>query len=254
MSAGTGPRRIVVLGATSTIAEATARRYAASRASILLAGRGADRLDAVKADLEVRGASWVLSWPVDLAATPDAAAELTRMTEAIGGVDAIFLFYGVLGDQRRAESDMVGLEEMLRVNFSSAAAWCVAAAGILEQQKHGVLVVTSSVAGDRGRQSNYLYGAAKAGITVLVEGIAHRLAPSGARAVAVKLGFVDTKMTAHMPKSGPLWAKPEAVARHMQRIADDRASPPVVYLPWFWRPIMTVVRAIPVSIFHRTKL
>ena len=124
---------------------------------------------------------------------------------------------------------------------------------MLERQKGGVLLAIGSVAGDRGRQSNYVYGSAKAGLSVLVEGLAHRLAPSGARAVVIKLGFVDTPMTAHINKSGPLWAKPDEIASALKRVI-ERHSAPVVYIPWFWRPIMAVVRNVPSAIFHKTKL
>jgi NAD(P)-dependent dehydrogenase (short-subunit alcohol dehydrogenase family) len=243
-----------MLGALSAIGEATARCYAGNGAQLLLAGRNADRLAQVATDLQARGAARAMAWKLDLAMVENVEAEFAKMTYEFGGVDAVFLFYGVLGDQRKAESDTRELREIIRVNFASAAEWCVAAAGVLERQKHGVLLAISSVAGDRGRQSNYVYGAAKAGLSVLVEGIAHRLASSGARAVVVKLGFVDTPMTAHMAKSGPLWAKPDLIARRLQRIADGGRSPPVVYLPWFWRPIMAVIRNVPIPIFHRTKL
>ncbi len=176
------------------------------------------------------------------------------MAAALNGkIDAILLFYGFLGEQTQAERSIEDLRKIIDVNFSSAAAWCVAAAGLLEKQDHGVLIAASSVAGDRGRKSNYIYGAAKAGLTVLVEGIAHRLARTKARAVAVKLGFVDTPMTAHITKGGPLWAKPSDVARRLKQIA-EHPDKPIVYVPAFWRPIMFVIRNIPTAIFHRTNL
>jgi len=250
----TDGKRIVVLGALSSIAEAVSRRFAVDGAHLLLAGRNAERLEQVAADLRARGSPQALASPLDLATVDDAQGELAKMVEALGGkVDAVLLFYGVLGDQHSAETDGAELRRIIGVNFASAAEWCVAAAGILERQRHGMLLAVSSVAGDRGRQSNYAYGAAKAGLTVLVEGIAHRLAPFGSRAVVVKLGFVDTAMTAHINKSGPLWSQPDAIARQVHRIV-ERPSGPVVYLPWFWRPIMGVIRNIPAIVFHKTKL
>src|SRR5262249_51154033 len=159
-------------------------------------------------DLLARGAKTCRTWPGDLAAVTDATAELGGMAQALGGsVDAVLLFYGVLGDQKLAERDVGEARRIVGVNFTSAAEWCLAAAALLERQNAGVLVAVSTVAGDRGRQSNYVYGAAKAGLTTLVEGIAHRLARTRARAVVIKLGFVDTPMTAHIEKGGPLWAK-----------------------------------------------
>lgn len=250
----TSPSTVVLLGALSTIAVALARRLAADGAHLVIAGRGAERLSQMAADLEARGAGKVVTRAMDFVATPDAARELDGIVDALGGsVDAIVVIYGMLGDQRAAERDLAELDLIIDVNFASAARWCVAAAGILERQKNGVLVAVSSVAGDRGRQSNYVYGAAKAGLATLVEGLAHKLAPSGARAVAVKLGQVDTAMTAHIDKRGPLWAKPDAIALQLQRII-AHPTRPVVYLPWFWRPVMSVIRNIPTPIFHRTRL
>ena len=152
-----------------------------------------------------------------------------------------------------AERDPGEAARIIDVNFTAAVPWCLAAAALLERQKAGRLVVVSSVAGDRGRQSNYVYGAAKAGLSVLVEGIAHRLARSGAHAVAIKAGFVDTPMTAHLKRGGLLWAKAATVARDIKAAA-ERPGRPVVYTPWFWRFIMLVVRNVPAFIFHKTRL
>lgn len=246
--------KIIVLGGLSAIGEATARAFASDGATLLLAGRDQDRLSQVTHDLEARGAEKAIAWPIDLAAVDDKGHELEKMVAALGGTaDAVLLIYGVLGDQRRAESETAELRRLITVNFSSAAEWCMASAAILERQKKGVLLVIGSVAGDRGRQSNYVYGSSKAALGVFVEGIAHRLAPTGARAVVVRLGFVDTPMTAHLDKGGPLWATPSDVAHTLKKII-ERPSAPVVYVPWFWRPIMAIIRNVPASIFHRTKL
>jgi NAD(P)-dependent dehydrogenase (short-subunit alcohol dehydrogenase family) len=168
----------------------------------------------------------------------------------------VLLAYAVLGDQNRAESTLADAQDILRTDFTSAASWCLVAANELEKQGHGSLVVIGSVAGDRGRASNYVYGAAKGGLSILVQGIAHRLAPKGARAVVVKPGFVDTPMTAHIGGKGSLWAKPEAIARIIVGVADPERSapPPIVYAPWYWRWIMYVIRFTPSSVFHRTRL
>lgn len=245
-------RRVIILGALSAIGEATARLYASEGARLALAGRDAVRLNQVATDLTVRGSVHCDVHVLDLADC-DAATELPRIAEALGGpIDAVFLFYGVLGDQRMGEHDLDEQRRILSVNFNSAVEWCAAVANLLEEQNHGVLVATSSVAGDRGRQSNYIYGAAKAGLAAFVEGIAHRLAPTKARAVAAKLGFVDTPMTAHIPK-GMLWTRPEEIGRTLKAAA-DRGATPVIYAPWFWRFIMLAVRLTPTFIFHRTKL
>ncbi|MFZ4768492.1 MAG: SDR family NAD(P)-dependent oxidoreductase [Roseimicrobium sp.] len=247
-------QRVIILGALSTIAEALARRLAASGCDMVIAGRGSDRLEQVASDLKLRGAVNVIPWTVDFASSADAKRELDAMTKALGGgVDVIVVAYGVLGDQQGAQADQSEFDKIIEVNFSSAARWCEAAAATLEAQSRGTLLAISSVAGDRGRQSNYVYGAAKAGLTTLMEGIAHRLARKGARAVVAKLGFVDTAMTAHIAKGGLLWAKSDDVARRLQRVL-MRSGPTVVYIPWFWRPIMTIIRNVPSGLFHRTKL
>lgn len=244
---------VVILGATSAMAEALARLHAAEGASLLLAGRRGDRLEAIAADLRARGARDVATAALDLAAEADPAHQLAAWAQG-RPVAAIYLLYGVLGDQGRAEADLDHAREILEVDFTSAALWCLGAANLIEGQGRGSLVVAGSVAGDRGRQSNYVYGAAKAGLGVLVQGIAHRLAlrGSGARAVLVKPGFVDTPMTDHMTKGGPLWAKPEAIARILRRAADRGG--PVIYAPAFWRAIMLIIRLIPAPIFHGRRL
>src|SRR5262249_51006120 len=152
----------------------------------------------------------------------DARSELVAMTARLGGsVDAILLFYGTPGDPALAEQDLTEARRILTVNFTSAAEWCLVAAELLERQKAGLLVVAGSVAGDRGRQSNYVYGASKAGLGTLVAGVAHRLARSNARALLVKLGYVDTPMTDHMQTlRRPLFVKPDSVARSIKRAAD----------------------------------
>jgi NAD(P)-dependent dehydrogenase (short-subunit alcohol dehydrogenase family) len=164
----------------------------------------------------------------------------------------MLLAYGVLGEQALAASNLLAAQEVLQVNFTSAALWCLAAAAILESQKSGTLIVLGSVAGDRGRQSNFVYGATKAGLAALVQGIAHRFARSGPRAVIVKPGPIDTPMTAGMKKGGPMWATAEAVA-HIVRRAADRGGV-VVYAPARWRYIMLIIRFLPDAIFHKSSL
>jgi NADP-dependent 3-hydroxy acid dehydrogenase YdfG len=244
--------RIIILGATSAMAQAAARLWAPAGARLALAGRDGARLAEIAADLRARGAAQVDLAVLDCA-TADARPHLAAMEAGLGGVDIVLLAYGVLGDQAAANADDAALTDLLRTNFSSAASWCQAAAARFEAQKSGCLIVIGSVAGDRGRQSNYVYGAAKAGLGVLVQGIAHRLAPSGARAVLIKPGFVDTPMTAHLPgRQGPLWAKPEALGSAI--LAASVRGGPIIYAPGFWRIIMLVIRAVPAAIFHRTKL
>jgi short-subunit dehydrogenase len=240
--------RVLILGAGSGIAQATARLYATEGAVIGLAGRNPARLTAIATDLTARGARATETFDVDFTA-PGASAALAAMAEKLGGLDHVILAYGVLGDQELADRDAVAAQTIIDVNFRSAATWALAVASLLERQGNGSLVVLGSVAGDRGRRSNYVYGAAKAGLAVLVEGISHRFRNAGPRAVIVKPGPTDTAMTAGMTKGGPLWATPEAVAAVVRKAADSGG--PVVYAPARWRLIMAIIRAIPASIFNK---
>lgn len=244
---------MLVLGALSAIAEATARLHATRGDMLVLVARDGDRLESLKQDMLVRGAQGCLAVSLDLAAQSDIETTLRTVLPEGRRVDVAYIFYGVLGDQTRSERDINFALQNLNVNFNSASAWSLAIANVLEAQASGVLIAISSVAGDRGRQSNYVYGAAKAGLSTLIQGISHRLARSGAHAVAVKLGFVDTPMTAHIHPKGMLWAQPEKIAAKLVVIA-DKPSRTIVYLPWFWWPIMAVIKAVPSLIFHRTKL
>lgn len=242
------PLRVLILGAGSGIAQATARLYAAEGATVGLAGRNVERLAVIAADLKARGAAATESFDVDFTAT-DAAATLAGMVAKLGGLDHVILAYGVLGDQALADRDEAAALAIIDVNFRSAAAWTLAVANLLERQGKGSLVVLGSVAGDRGRRSNYVYGAAKAGLAVLVQGISHRFRGVGPHFVIVKPGPTDTAMTAGMPKGGPLWATPEAVAAVVRKAADSGG--PVVYAPARWQLIMAIIRNIPASIFNK---
>lgn len=245
--------RVVILGALSAIAMATARIYASEKAALVLVARNQERLDLVAADLRARGAASVETVALDLeAAAADAPRRLAEWSAKLGGIDHIHVIYGYLGSQPKASAEPAELSRILSSNFTSAILWCEAAANLLRQQKRGSLVAVSSVAGDRGRQSNYAYGAAKGGLALYVQGLAHSLAPAGARAVAVKPGFVDTPMTDGMDKSGALWAKPEAIAQSLRNAADRGG--PIQYAPGLWRMIMLAIRSVPSFIFHRTKL
>jgi len=241
--------RVIVLGATSAIAEATARLYAAEGADLLLVGRHVGKLSSIASDLKIRGASRAETAVHDLASVQGVDATLGDFIHQLGGVDHILIAYGILGDQADAERDQSVADDILQINFNSAAAWCLAAAAELERQGRGSLVVIGSVAGDRGRRANFVYGAAKAGLAALVEGIAHRFANKGPRAVIIKPGPTITPMTESFDRKGLLWATAPQVAA-VVRAAADRGGP-VVYAPWFWRYIMLIIRNLPSAIFNR---
>lgn len=244
---------VLILGATSAIAERFARLRAERGDRLLLVGRDAGRLAAIAADLTARGAQAAETLALDLAAPADGfAAAFKGMVERLGHVDVMLLAYGVLGDQAAAAADPEETLRLLTVNMTSACAWAGLAAEHMEGRGRGTIAAIGSVAGDRGRRSNYVYGAAKGGLALFLEGLAHRFAGTEVRVVTVKPGFVDTPMTAAFDKKGPLWASPDKVAADIQAaVAKGR---PVVYTPWFWWGIMRIIRALPRAIFNKMNI
>jgi len=229
--------RVLVLGATSAIAQQVARVYAERGAALFLVARNEQRLSAVADDLRVRGAQ-VETAVADL----DDAAGHEELLARAAPLQIVFLAYGALGDARRTEQSTEAAEAILRTNLSSPLSLLTRAAGRLEAQGNGCIVALSSVAGDRGRASNAVYGAAKAGLSAFLSGLRNRLSRSGVRVITVKPGLVDTPMTVHLPKNR-LYSSPERVARDVVRGIDGTAE--VIYTPWWWRWVMLVVLVIP---------
>lgn len=243
--------KVLIIGATSAIAEATARRYAQRGARIFLVGRNASRLSDIAADLRVRGASDLDQAQLDVNEVPAHAGVLDRAWQWLGGVDVVLIAHGTLPDQVACETSVQTALTEFSTNGTSTIALMTSLASRLEAQKRGVLAVISSVAGDRGRQSNYLYGAAKAAVNTFASGLRQRLSKLGVTVITIKPGFVDTPMTRNFRKNA-LWAKPDAIAGGIVRAADRESS--VVYLPGFWGIIMLIIRNIPEPIFKRLKL
>lgn len=244
-------KKILIIGATSAIAEATARLWAARGAALFLVGRNTGRLDAVAADLRVRGAASVDCYAMDACDTSVHAAMLEAANNALGGLDVALIAHGSLPDQKACEVSVELTLKEIETNALSVIALATRLAETFEKQGSGTLAVISSVAGDRGRQSNYVYGAAKGMVSLFLQGLRNRLAKKGVQVLTIKPGFVDTPMTASFPK-GALWAKPEAIARGIVR-AVERGSDEV-YLPGFWRLIMLIIRHIPERIFKKLSL
>jgi decaprenylphospho-beta-D-erythro-pentofuranosid-2-ulose 2-reductase len=245
------PANILVFGATSAIAHAIGRRYAAQGASLVLVGRDSARLEANAADLKVRGAAKAVPVTADLDDFARHKPLTERAAAELGRLDVVLIAHGTLPDQQRCENDIDELRRVVDTNFTSAVSLASLIAGQLERQHGGTLVVFGSVAGDRGKRSNYAYGAAKAGVAVFLDGLRIRLREHGVKVLTVKPGFVDTPMTSRFDK-GLLWATPEQVAAAVCR-AIDRGSA-VIYVPWFWRPIMLVIRLLPSAIFDRMRI
>ncbi|MBV8753807.1 MAG: SDR family NAD(P)-dependent oxidoreductase [Hyphomicrobiales bacterium] len=243
---------VVILGATSAIAQAYARRRAAAGVRFVLAGRREERLKVVAADLVTRGAASAEPLLMDLSAIGAIESAVETIHARFGPPQEIVLAYGILGEQTVLERDVAAAQAALDVNFTSAALWQLAFLKGREATQPLTTIVIGSVAGDRGRRTNFIYGAAKAGIDIFVQGLAHAYAGTPARFVLVKPGFVDTPMTAGFVKSGPLWSTPDRVATDIERAV--RRGARVVYTPWFWRPIMAVIRRLPWFVFRRLKI
>ena len=243
--------RVLIIGATSAIATETARTYAAYGARLFLTGRNGGRLEAVAADLRVRGARTVDTAVLDVTDHRRCQEVVEVAWAALGGLDVALVAHGVLPDQARCQASVADTVAALELNFSSVVALLTPLANRFEAARHGCIAVITSVAGDRGRQSNYVYGAAKGGLDRFLQGLRNRLYPAGVAVVTLKPGFVDTPMTAGVAKSA-LFASSRRVGRAIHRAIEARRS--VVYIPWFWRPIMFLISSMPEAVFKRLRL
>ena len=244
-------RKVLIVGATSAIAEATARLFAADGDRLCLAGRDETRLTAIAEDLRVRGAAQVETIALDANDFSRHEPVLSHAARAMGGLDTVLIAHGTLPDQQACQASVDATLEAITTNALSVIALLTLVANRFEQQGAGTIAVISSVAGDRGRQSNYVYGTAKGAVSIFAQGLRNRLARGGVKVVTIKPGFVDTPMTAAF-KKGALWATPGAVARRIHRAMVKGED--VVYTPWFWRWIMAIIKAVPESIFKKARL
>lgn len=242
---------IAIFGAYSAIAEATARQLAVSGGSFFLVGRDRAKLDQVAADLKVRGAQEAHVFAGDLSETAQIQASVDALYGAFDTVDVALLAHGTLPDQALCEGDAEQTLAALEINGLSHIGLLTLLVNRFELQGSGTLAVITSVAGDRGRKSNYVYGAAKRAVSTFLDGLRHRLADTDVRVIDIRPGFVDTPMTAAFDK-GPLWAQPEKVGADIVRAIEK--GRPIVYTPWFWRYIMAIIRNVPAFVFHKTNL
>lgn len=243
--------RILIVGATSAIAEATARIWAVEGHDLFLVGRHQARLQAVAADFRLRGASHVGHAEFDAMDSASHALLVRHAIDDLGGLDMVLVAHGSLGDQTLCETDFASANQQFTVNALSVISVLTHVANYFEAQRGGSIVVIGSVAGDRGRKSNYVYGSAKAAVEVFIQGLRNRLHRSGVHVMLVKPGLIDTPMTSALRK-GVLWSSPETVARCITGGLAKRRH--VVYAPSFWRAVMTVIRWIPEPIFKTLSL
>lgn len=242
---------VLIVGATSAIATETARAFAADGARFFLVARSPERLEEIKDDLLVRGATQVETCVMDMTDIDRHEAMLDQATAALGRIDDALIAYGTLGDQKASESSVEVTLREWNTNATSTIALLTALANRLERQRHGTIAVVSSVAGDRGRRSNYVYGAAKGALSIFLQGLRARLGKSGVKVVTIKPGMVDTPMTAHMRK-GPLFASPQRVGQDIYEAM--RKGKETVYTPWYWQFVMLVIKAVPERVFKRLPL
>jgi decaprenylphospho-beta-D-erythro-pentofuranosid-2-ulose 2-reductase len=243
--------KVLIVGATSAIAYETAKLFAKERAELFLVGRSPEKLAAVQDDLRVRGAKRVEMFPLDLIDLDRHQELIDTAIAALGELDAVLIAHGTLSDQKACEQSAEKTIAELTVNCLSHISLLTILASYFEQRRRGCIAVISSVAGDRGRQSNYVYGTAKGALNVFLQGLRNRLYKAGVSVVTIKPGFVDTPMTAVLKKNA-LFANPATVGRAIYRAMKRGAD--VVYMPWFWFFIMAIIRNIPEPIFKRLKL
>lgn len=236
---------IAIFGATSTIAAATARLYAARGARLYLVGRNADKLNALCGEL---GQAVVGSAVQDFDDTNAAQACVERAFTALGKLDIALIAHGLLGDQLQSERDLQVAEQIARTNYLSVMALVIPLANLLEAQRSGHLVVFSTVAADRGRPRNFTYAAAKSALNVYLQGVRSRLYPANVQVHTIKLGPTDTPMSADHKKN-ILFSQPDDVARQVLKVVERGQAE--AYVPAYWRAIMFAVRNMPESVFQR---
>jgi decaprenylphospho-beta-D-erythro-pentofuranosid-2-ulose 2-reductase len=242
------PRRVLVLGATSAIAGELARAMAARGDRLyLLGGRSQDKLDRLTAQL---GGSLAGARVADFDQTDGNAAAVEAAIVALGGLDVAIVAQGMLGDQLATEASYEAALPVLTTNFLGVVSLLIPIANHFERVGGGNIAVFSSVAADRGRPRNYTYAAAKGALNVYLEGVRSRLYPRGTHVHVLKVGPVDTPMTVDHEKTR-LFAQPADVARQILSAIDRGVK--VAYVPWFWRPIMAIVRGLPEPIFQRVR-
>ncbi|NKB68793.1 MAG: SDR family oxidoreductase [Candidatus Latescibacteria bacterium] len=245
-------RRALILGAKSAIAQALARQLAAAGYDLALGARQCQQLTPFAADTRLHSQTQVDLFEFDALDTTAHAGLPGRVEETCGPFELAILVFGVLGDQAEARDQTEALEQILHTNFTSAAVVAAHLANYLEARGGpGGLIGISSVAGDRGRQSNYSYGAAKGGFSLFLQGLRNRLAATPVHVMTVKPGFVDTPMI-EGAEGLILVAPPDRVAGDILRAYRKKRD--ILYTPWFWRYIMLVTRCIPERLFKRLNL
>jgi decaprenylphospho-beta-D-erythro-pentofuranosid-2-ulose 2-reductase len=244
-------KRILIVGATSAIAEHCARIWAARGDALLLVARNEQHVQVIASDLKVRGASEVTTYCTNLNDTDKHEDLLNVADDALEGIDIVLIAHGTLSKQKTCEVSVEETLQEIQTNALSTISLLTIIANRFEAQKSGTICVISSVAGDRGRASNYVYGSAKAMVSAFTSGLRQRLYKSNVSVVTIKPGFVDTPMTSEF-KKGLLWAKPSVVAALIVKAIERKNAE--VYVPAFWWYVMVSIKCIPNRIFQKMTL
>ncbi len=242
------PTPVLIIAAGSDIGRALARQYAAAGCSLILAARRPAELESDRADLQIRYRVHVHISECDVT-RPDPDDFFRALPEVPG---TIVMVAGLLGDQAQSAADSLIATKVMMTNFLGPALFLLAAARLLERRGNGCIIGISSVAGDRGRASNFIYGSAKAGLSALLSGLRNRLARQGIHVLTVKPGFVATRMTACMKLPKPLTAQPSEVAVAVVRAQQRRKD--ILYVKPIWRMIMLIIAILPERIFKKLSL
>lgn len=240
-----------MIGATSAIAHETAKYFAQDGAELFLVARSAEKLKDIGNDLKVRGAKRIETFVLDVNDFDRHQEMIETAITSLNGLDMVLIAHGTLADQEKCQRSVAETLKEFTTNCTSVISLLTILADYFEQQRRGCIAVISSAAGDRGRQSNYVYGAAKGAVSIFLGGLRNRLSKSGVAVVTVKPGFVDTPMTATL-KKGPLFASASVVGKGVYAAMKSRKE--VVYLPWFWRYIMLIIKSIPEPVFKKLSL
>jgi NAD(P)-dependent dehydrogenase (short-subunit alcohol dehydrogenase family) len=241
--------RWLILGATSPIAREFARLAAGGGADIVLAGRDLEDMERTAVDVRVRGGRTVSVVEFDALDMTAHEAFARRVTEEGEGPIGVFVAFGFMPSQAEIDAAPELAAHVINANFTGAASVLMWLKPVLEKRK-GVVVVLGSVAGDRGRASNYTYGSAKAGLHTFLQGLRIVLDRAGVRVINIKPGFIDTSMSWGQAKDGPLMAQPRALAERALKLAEGRGGGES-YFPWFWFFIMTIIKSVPYRIFRK---
>lgn len=244
-------KKILIIGATSAIAEHCARIWAARGDELYLVARNEVQLQVIASDLNVRGASDVKTYCIDLNNMEQHEDLLDKADDELNGIDVVLIAHGTLSNQKSCQFSVEETLSEIQTNALSTISLLTLIVNRFEARKSGTICVISSVAGDRGRASNYVYGSAKAMLTAFTSGLRQRLYKSNVSVVTIKPGFVDTPMTSEFRK-GFLWAKPSEVATLIVNAIDMNKDE--VYIPAFWRLIMIIIKTIPSKIFKTMKV